>query len=256
MRESLAAAVRRNLAILRGEERGKYFVLGVEILDLRVPADVLPLKIPKTPGKEGRPGRVLFADEFLGERIDPKKWEYGSDVRQVDGEMRILRLVTDRGLGARTSPIRIDPTRPLRISRRAKVYAANDFFDGSMDVRITGYPEKRFGISYANYHYRGAGETITVGFSLFRHDSNSHRFIDRKTDASPLIPPVWGRWFEERLIYDPRTGDVRYQIDGRERLSYNVGPLPPNASSITLTFSTWGWYTGHYQHMDWIRVEQ
>ena len=259
VRPEIMKALRRNLALLVHEEEEPYVTLGIEILDLRSLTGVLP-RTPQAAlarGPAPRPSRVLFFDDFEDGAINPKKWAYGGrTVREERGELHILRTVTDQGGVASTVPIPLDPNRPLSISRRVKVHAANEFFDGSMAVEFSGYSEKRFGVSYANYKYRGAGEVVTVGFSLFRHNANSHRYAERKADASPLIPPVWDRFFEEKLLYDPRTGEVRHLIDGRERLSYNVGPLPPNATSITLTFSTWGWYTGHYQHMDWIRVEQ
>lgn len=253
------ATLQKNLSILTGGKREPYMTLPIKILDLRSSGDVSPFAPHGLPRAAAPPSLwgVLFSDEFSGETINPQKWEYGGNTVEVeDGKLYILRTVTDRGGKASTIPISLDPTRPVVISRKAKVYAANEFFDGSMAVEITGYPEKRFGVSYANCRYDRDGEVSTVGFSIFRQNANSHRFADRKVDVSPLIPPIWGKWFEEELLYDPRTGEVRYRIDGRERLSYNVGPLPPSAPSITLTFSTWGWYTGHYQHMDWIRVAQ
>jgi serine/threonine-protein kinase len=263
LRRDIDPALRGNLATLLHQSRtdtATYRTVGIEMLDLTASPDFTALEIPQA--SLPRPindvsGILLFFDDFAGSAIDPSRWEFGgTTVEQEQGELRLLAAVADHGGGARTVPIRIDPTKPLVISRRAKVHAANDYFDGTMSVGIPGYPEKSFGVSYANYHYTGAGECVTVGFSLFRHGANSHRFADRRADASPLIPPIWDRWFAEELRYDPRTGELRYFIDGLEQLTYNVGPLPPNASSIILNFSTWGWYTGHYQYVDWVRVVQ
>ena len=170
--------------------------------------------------------------------------------------MRLRVTVQDRGGWARTRPIPIDPNRPLTISRKAKLHADNEYFDGQMHLLIVGYPEKRFGTSYANYHYTGRGECVTVGFSLIRRDANSHEFMDRERNATPLLPPIWDRWFNEKLLYDPRTGELRYFIDGVERLIYNVDPLPPNAGALIISLGAWGWYTGHYHYLDDLVVSQ
>ena len=202
-------------------------------------------------------GSILFSDDFKENKIDAGKWEYsGNTVKTSEGMLRVETAVQDNGGLARTHPIEIDPHRPVIIERHAKVYAANSYFDGSMTIDVVGYPQQRFGVSYANYHYEKDGEHVTVGFSLFRHDANSHRFVDRMTNASELIPPIWGKWFDESLVFDPVTGEVRYSIDGVLHLTYNVGSLPPGAKSITLSFGTWGWYTGHYQWMDRLVVRQ
>ncbi|HEX4961659.1 MAG TPA: serine/threonine-protein kinase [Thermoanaerobaculia bacterium] len=257
----IGAVIRGNydLALRHGAE-APYQTIPIEMLILSTPAEPLPQNPPRRLALSSRevPGTVVrFVDDFADGIIDVRKWEYGgSVVREGDGELRVMRTVTDQGGWARTLPIEIDPGRTLTITRRAKLHPGNGYFDGSMQIGITGYPEKRFGVSYANYYYREGGECVTVGFSLFRNDANSHRFAERKSDASSLLPPIWDRWFDERLVYDPRTGEVRYFLDGTERLVYNVGALPSTASSITLTLSSWGWYTGHEHAVKSLSVEQ
>jgi hypothetical protein len=264
LRRDLETALRGNVAAIVGSERsghqGAFSTVGIEILDLTETPDYTDAEqdlspLPRLMAQHH--GIVRFFDDFNDGVIDPKKWEIrGATVREESGMLRVLTLQTDRGGQARTLPISIDPTRPLVISRRVKVHAANEYFDGRMVVEITGYPEKSFGVTYADYRYTGAGEAVTVGFSVFRRNATPHRYAERRANVSQFIPPLFDRWFDEEFRYDPRTGEARYSIDGRERLAYNVGPLPPNASAITLTFFPWGWYTGHSEEMDWVRVEQ
>jgi serine/threonine-protein kinase len=263
LRPSIGRAARENLTLL---SRGKasvspsqgFVLLSTVPLSLTEPGqpseDAVPS--PRLARSAPRQETIRFFDDFEGGLVDPGKWEYGGSAAEEDGQLRLTASVTDVTSWARTLPIPIDPTRPLAVSRRVKVHAANAYFDSLMSLNITGYPERRFGVSYANYHYTGSGECVTVGFSLFRFDANAHRYADRQRNASQLIEPLWDRWFEEKLVYDPLTGEVRYFIDGALRLSYNVGPLPPNASSVTISFMTWGWYTGHFQHLDNLVVRQ
>jgi serine/threonine protein kinase len=230
-------------------------VAGMQLTGVRRPATSSTLLTGAGPRSE--PQTILFFDDFEDGIIDTNKWEYGGNtVTEEDGHLQVSQKVTDSGGWAHTRPLTIDPKRPLVISRRVKVYAANEYFDGALYVNIIGYPGKRWGVSYANYHYTGLGESVTVGFSLFRLGSNSHRYFDRFANASPLLPPLWGRWFDEEIRYEPTTGEVRYALNKDVPLVYNVGALPPKATSITLSVSTWGWYTGHYQHVDYMRVWQ
>jgi tetratricopeptide (TPR) repeat protein/tRNA A-37 threonylcarbamoyl transferase component Bud32 len=255
----IGEVIRKNSDLLhRHEARDGYKTIPIEILILSTPSEPLPERAFRHPlATQPLSRTVLFFDDFKSGVIDPRKWEYGgSVVRERDDELQITTTVTDRGGWARTLPIEIDPNRTLTITRRVKLHPGNGYFDGLMSIGITGYPEKRFGVSYANYHYTGAGECVTVGFSLFRNDANSHRFAERKSDASSLLPPIWDRWFDERLVYDPRSGEVRYFLDGTERLVYNVGALPSSASTITLTLSSWGWYRGHVHAVKSLTVEQ
>ncbi len=262
LRPTIGHALRRNLTTLLHEKHrlgrgGTYNLLDVSTLDLAEPSPLAPHRKFVERRTTGAPQKVvIFFDDFDDGRIDRTKWEYGSSVVEQGGELRVRVAVQDRPGWARTRPFAIDPKRPLTISRRAKVYAANQYFDGTMYIDVTGYPERRFGISYAKYSYTGDGNSAVRGFSLFRRDSNPHTFAGRQTNVSKLLAPIWGAWFEEELIYDPRNGEVSYALNGTEHLVYNVGPLPPNASSMTISFGTWGWYTGHYHYVDRLVVRQ
>ena len=199
----------------------------------------------------------LLSDDFDDDDIDPGIWEVGGNiVTEQSGELHIDRTVTDAGGWARTWPVTVDPTSPLTLTRQARVFAANEYFDGDLRFAFEGHPEYDFGVSYANYYYTGNGACVTVGFAIYRNSANSHNCADQQTDVSATISPIWGQWFEERLTYDPVTGDLDYYIDGSLAISYNVGPLPSGATELRLHFGTWGWWTGHYQHMDDLAVRK
>jgi tetratricopeptide (TPR) repeat protein len=255
----LKQAVQDNLAASTSVPAGtgKYRTIGTAALDLSAPSSRRPMILRSRPDAIGRPTRILFADDFNDGTLNSREWEFGgSTVSEKDGELHVSVDTRDSGGWARTRPITINPNLPMTISRRVKLHPGNKYFDGSLYVYVIGYPGKRFGVSYANYYNIIGGEVVTVGISLFRAGSNSHRFADRRANASGLLPPIWDRWFDEVLRYDPRTGDVVYSIDGKVRLAYNVGALPPKATSISLDVSSWGWYTGHYHYLDYLRVEQ
>jgi serine/threonine protein kinase len=255
----------KTLLIYRKPSAGKtstasYRLLPLGVVSLTEPvwraASSVPAHLPERP-MSNRDSKIVFFDDFEDNRINTAQWEYGGNsIVERQGQLQLSTTVTDAGGWARTRPIPFNPRRVLTISRRAKIHPANSFFDTTMTVNFTGYPGTRFCVNYANYHFTGYGETVTVGFSLVRRDANTRRYMDRRANASDLIPPLWDRWFDEKLIYDPTTGETQYFIDGVLRLRYNVGPAPPQASTFTVSFSSGGWYTGHYHYMDSITIAQ
>jgi serine/threonine-protein kinase len=256
IRRIIPSVIRENLAHLRAGngENGRYLTLATFALDVGEPGEEDVFK--EREAVEITLGAAMrFKDDFQGSTIDPSKWEYGGRlVSQVPGELRIDRTVTDSGGWARTKPIRFDPTLPFAIRRWVEIHPGNEKFGASFEVEITGYPEKRFGVGYANF--AESQYSHLLGFVLFRQDANPMSDVDRKTNTTTFFTPVFDRWFLEELLFDSRTGDLRYAIDGRERQVFNVGRLPPEAETMTLHFTTWGWWTGHYQHMKSLEVRQ
>lgn len=201
--------------------------------------------------------QTIFADNFDDNSIDPVLWTYGGYVvTETNDELHVDRTVTDQGGWARSVLINIDPTKPILISRRTKVFAANRYFNGGMIVSAPGYSGSGFQVSYADYIYTGYNECVTYGFSIVRNGANPHVCQDQITDMSELIDPIWGEWFDEYITYDPVSGQLTYSINGALRIEYNVGPLPSGADSIQFHLHNWAWWTGHYHHVDDFLVRQ
>lgn len=200
---------------------------------------------------------VLFFDNFDDGVYDPLKWTYfGHTVRETEGHLQVNCEVTDQGGGANTVAIPVAPTGLITMTRRVRVFAANHYFDGGLRFQPGQDESDRFGISYADYERSVGNECPVLGFALFRYDANSHLCAPQGIDVSSWIPGIWGTWFREKLEWDPATGEAAYYMDDQLKLTMNVGPLPRDVRTLYLKMSTWGWYTGHYQHSDDLRVTQ
>lgn len=198
-----------------------------------------------------------FTDNFNDNSIDPTLWEYRYAVSEVNGQLHLDTVVTDRVGNAWTAPLTIDPRKPLKISRMVKVYAANDYYMGSMVIDTDGHPEYEFGVSYSNYSYRSSRWCPRYGFSLYRNAVSSASCAAQTTDdLSDTIPSIWNTWFKEDIWYNPRTGALGYSINNNLRLVYNVGRMPSGADTISIYFDDWGWWTGHKHYMDDLSVTQ
>lgn len=193
----------------------------------------------------------IFSDDFNDNSIDPEKWTYGGNiVTEVNNELHVDRTVTDQGGWTKSKIVEIDPTKPVTITRMVKVFAANRYFDGSFLIEIPGFPNNSFGISYADYTYSSSTECPVYGIAVFRNSANSHQCSYLGVDVTDRIDPLWGEWFEEVIRYDPASGTLQYSINDSLKIEYNVGVIPIGANSLQFGFHTWGWHTGHYQHVD------
>jgi pimeloyl-ACP methyl ester carboxylesterase len=200
---------------------------------------------------------VFFSDNFNDGVLDPDRWTwYGNTVRETGGQLHVDCEVTDQGGGINTQYFPIAPTGLVTFSRMARVGAGNHKFDGTLRFEFGDDESNYFGISYADYDNSGNGECPVQGFALYRNGANSHYCSTQGVDVTPFIPGLWGTWFQEKLEWDPATGQAAYYIDNQNVLNLDVGQLPAGIGELRLRMSTWGWHTGHYQHSDEVRFIQ
>lgn len=200
---------------------------------------------------------LLFEDNFNDNYIDPSKWIISRDrVIETNGEFRVETKSTDWGGLADTTLISIDRNRTLVFSRKVKVHYSNNYSSPALVFNWPGYPDHRFIVSYSHYRYRGGNSCPQFGFVISRNGAGGHSCDAMGIDISEPIAPIWDQWFDERIVYNPTTGSLDYYINDVRQLSYNVGVLPVGADSLYLHFNAWGWWTGHYQHMEDLVVSQ
>lgn len=222
---------------------------------------------------------VLFADDFSGEVIDPNRWSVnGKSVKVENGVTNIDVEETDNWGRLESVYFSFDRNKPLTIDCRMKVSYSHNlkdkaYFHGyfflTPKISPTGgdvaQRMKSFGVSYANYDYEanypdGAGyEQKAEGFFLSKNRGFPHKRQDYELgNVSPRIDPVWDKWFEQQIVYEPYSGRMSYFIDGELQQEFNVGEyktdLPEN--ELKLEISPEGWWLYHTIELDYIRVMQ
>lgn len=200
----------------------------------------------------------IFDDDFNDGVIDTVKWPIVSSngVYENEGLFKTIRDITDQGGDAATKPIDINNQNPITIERRVKIHYANAYYDGIFSVFIENADDHNFGIAYANYSYEPGDSCAKFGFFIYRNNANPHS-EQGQVDVSDRIEPVWDEWFDEKIIYNPSSGILEYFINNEKRMEYNVGPLPLlDQYKIRLQIGNWGWWTGHYQYIDDLKISQ
>ena len=194
---------------------------------------------------------VLLEDDFEDGYLDPEKWlpsgtlyrEYppvvvGPSVVEEDGLLKISQDRTDDGGRLFSVPIEVNDTGRITVTIRTLAHYANNYFTGGFAIQ-------------------GLDEQNTR--SLLAHRTCYHYYYQRSwdgfgyTEGDPLLPPVWNEWFDERIEYDPITGETIYTLNG-DSITYSVAPLATDR--IILSIASYGWWTGHHTHYDYIKLEQ
>jgi len=197
--------------------------------------------------------KTVFFDDFNDNTISGE-WQYdGNSVTEQNEIMMLDTTVTDRGPSSTSRKINVEGAEKIILSRKLKAGYGNNYFDGQFRVKPIGVSGIGFGVSYAQYQYSGWNEFPSYGVAIFRNGANSHVTADQG-DVSERKAMIWDSWFDEKIVYDTITGDIEYHMNDELIIAYNVGPLPPSVSEIEISFGTWGWWTGHYQHFDDISV--
>ncbi|WP_188020330.1 PAN domain-containing protein [Deferribacter autotrophicus] len=173
--------------------------------------------------------------------------------------------ITDRSGFLASKPIKINRDEIITIKRRVKVHYANQYFEGGIWFYQTDKPEivmpqnkatwlsafgkQLFNVTYYNYYYEKPGVRQYVpakhGFVISGLDwRNKKNYV--------VFPPIWDKWFEEEIVYDPGSNTAIYKINGQIGKVFTANMDKPY---IRFIMHSYGWYTGHDIQIDWIKID-
>ncbi len=223
--------------------------------------------------------RAIFADDFSEREIDPLRWTTrGKTVRIENGIAKLVVEETDNCGRLLSNYFSFDPNKPITIKSRLKIaYSKNlkdkFYFHGYFclspktsslvedDIRHTIL----FGVFYTNYDYEAkypdgnTKEQKAEGFFLVKNGGVPYATIDYAAGKiSPRIEPIWDKWFDQKLVYEPFSGNMKFFINNEQRQEFNVGKfstdLPEN--KLRLEINPAGWWLNHSIEVDYVEVSQ
>ena len=195
---------------------------------------------------------ILFEDNFNDGQIDQSKWNLGSGsyVEEVNGMLRVVQAVTDNGGTAFSIPIEVNSTGKITLTLRTRTHKANDKYTGAIGLNQLDNNNNRnsiASISHIDYYWNGptyAGDWEGFG------DSNS-----MQSGGNAFFAPIWDEWVDEVLIYDPVTNTTTYSLNGANHITYETA-YDLSQDSVEISLGSYGWWTGHYLEVDYIKLEQ
>lgn len=224
---------------------------------------------------------IIFADDFSSGELNPNRWKIkGKTVRVEDGIAKILNAETDNGGWLQSSLFSFEPGKAVTITCRIKVSPSQNlrdksFFNGyfgllpktallpQADANI--YNHYKFGINYTNYDYESKypngdiDELKAEGFFLAKDNGSPNKKIDyRDGRIGKRIEPVWDKWFEQKIVYEPFSGKMSCFINEELKDVMNVGDLLKvmEENKLRLDIYPAGWWVNHSIEIDYIEITQ
>lgn len=224
--------------------------------------------------------KTIFTDDFSNQELNTRLWKTrGNSVKVVDGVVKISIDETDKGGILESSDFSFDPNKPITIKSRIKVfynqfmkdkvYFSGCFFilpniqdSGERFNKDAVYDKYARGVYYTNYDEETHGDKVesrkTEGFFLvkpFGRPNELRSYNEGK--IGPKMEPIWARWFEQKIVYDPLSGEMQYYINEEKASDFNVDPMPQIGNPQMRVFiCPAGWWTNHSIELDYIEITQ
>ncbi len=209
---------------------------------------------------------TIFSDDFLGEKIDENKWNAeGDSVKSHEGIARISLDKFRNGGKLRSIYFSYNPEKPLTIKSRVRISYNQSIketvtFIGAFGLVGENSDKDFIGIKYTNAEtkFPREGNVTLKGFymvkdnaDLLNENNHCNGKIGQRTDA------IWGKWFEQKLIYEPNTGTVKLFIDNEKKGEFAVGKLPvTKENKLRLYINPEGAFLHHAIEIDYIEITQ
>lgn len=175
-----------------------------------------------------------------------------------DGILSIPVNEADKGAYLLSKPIEIGRNERIQIKRVVKIHAGSDYFAGGMALFQTEDVDIRPDITKA-MPLGNAG--ILVEYAKDLLDTNTRpgdvtfRLLAPNWSQDGnyvLIDPIFDEWFTETLTYNVKTGDVVYNIEGKD---YTLKSAALSQPYLRIWMHSYGHFTGHEVAVDSIEIK-
>ena len=185
-----------------------------------------------------------LSDDFNDGEINTEYWvATGSDVVEEYGQIELLQNVEEDNVRLTTRPMVIPESRQIRMNRSFYVQTTGEPFRGGLGINFDNDDNNYIQIAYFNDYY------------LDRYGTYVNAVINGEYTDVWLCDALFNTWIEEKVEIDLTAGTLLY-YQGNELISeVTVNGLSSlEATSFKMYFWPYGWYTGHYQFMDYINI--
>ena len=187
---------------------------------------------------------TLLEDDFNDGVINSSLWLTGGNyVQETSGVVRIVQNQTDHGGYIYSVPLNVKPKGKIALEARLKIHRANNYFFSSTAI----FAATLWGTMCAHGQHQYDVYDGLYGFGL---GNQYWPYVNIYVDPYG----VWDQWFVEVITYDPETGLTSYSYNNSAPVFMSYPPLPD--TRIVISFDTYGWWTGHYTEIDYVKVTQ
>jgi len=221
----------------------------------------------------------IISDDFSSEPMDTRRWTIRGKTASIDNGILRLRVEeTDNGPRLFSRWFAFDRKKPITIRSRLRVAYSRNLKDAvyftaffglqphtSTELEDEIIDHTMFGVAYTDYDYESRWpdgsikEVEAEGFFLTRRGGQPHMKIDYQNgNISERIEPVWDKWFDQTIVYDPQSGEMKFFIDEKLRGDFNAGPFITDIGrdELRIEVNPRGWWLYHEIDIDYIDIYQ
>lgn len=193
-----------------------------------------------------------FVDDFNDNYISTDLWiTSGNRVIEADGIMKLEQNKTDDNVALKTIPLTLSPSNNIVIDRKFKIHENSfkssygvHFYSAHVAIILNNNDKNYISVVYFDDDYaKKHGTYITAEINGAKTEQ---RICDNKFDT----------WLTEKISVDVNAGKLTYYRDGKQIQTVNINGLSNfKINTFAVKFRPIGWWTGHYQYMDDLRIE-
>ncbi len=209
-----------------------------------------------------------YYDEF--NHLDRDFWYVGEwktmfkayDKVDIDNDILTVPIAqTDRGAFLLSKAISLKQGDVITIKRRVKFHYENDKFSGGLAIVETNDSGLKPLLTDHDWSKSIGNALALVEYVHFYGEDTKRPGNDNIRVMSPnwqnskdyaLLDPIFDEWFEEKLIYDTRTNEIKYSYGTHEVVLKGV---QLNKPYIRVFMHGYGWHTGHTMKIDWVDID-
>lgn len=197
---------------------------------------------------------LLFEDDFNDDVLNPAYWQaQGQNVIEENGYVSIQENVTDTYSQIMTTLPSLAST--VKVEMRHYMHAAdNNFFPGisfvdDTSAGIAGLTWLRSGYSQDYCNISNGYDKVLVKYPNADVSDSVCAISDITSSA------YYDQWITSTISYDATTGVIEFDVGGDGSIDYSTTIPEYRRKSVSkLVISGYGWGTGHYHNLDWIKV--
>ena len=186
---------------------------------------------------------IQISDDFNGNSINSQYWTATGDVKVSNGNLIISQSQTDKDMSITSKNLAVPTSKKIVIERRFLNHKAKNFYYGGFTINLNGNLNEFVGINYFYGDYeKWYGTKIS-----YKLDGKENRIDLRSTE--------FDTWITDKVIVDFAAGTMTYYLDNNVVATKTVpGLASKNVSFYNVRFHSYGWWTGHYSNIDYIRI--
>ena len=171
-----------------------------------------------------------------------------------DGYLELKMLQTDKGGRVLSPPFQIEGTIKITIKHYMHQGDSNYPYYPSISLHDE-HPLNYIAIDFQNL--------AAASYSINCSDADTPKIwnttnncVPKKFQSAITSSSLYDKWITTIIEYNPQNGVFKVDYDNDKKIDFN-GVLKKQLRFIPthVYFSTYGWYTGHFHRIDFVKVE-